>query len=422
MPRYSLSHLTDQALLRDLAGLVAQDRSTTASMLAHLAEVDARKLYLPAAYPSMFAWCVGELRLSEDAAAKRIQAARLARRFPVIFPALADGRLHLAAVCLLAPHLTTDNAAELIEAAMDRTKAQVEFLIAERFPMPDLVACVALVAAGSSKCPEHVCERSEQHAPGHVTEPLVSETDAQLAPGRVEPRASVKPLAPQRFGLQVTIDAETQQLLQDVRALMGHTIPSGDLAAVLRESLRITKQALEKRRFAETCQPRRGRRTKSARHIPAHVRREVWKRDQGQCTFVSDSGHRCESCTRLEFDHVIPVARGGEATITNLRLRCRAHNQYEAERVLGESFMRGQRDRRTQRAPEPQARPAAPAEPDPSQDAMPWLRALGFSVSEAKRAVEQSGASPGASLEDRVHAALSHLSPGRTIRPARATA
>ena len=95
MTRYSLSHLTDSALLRDLATLVAQDRSTTAAMLAHLAEVDARKLHLPAGYPSMFAYCVGELRLSEDAAAKRIQAARLARRFPAILPALAEHRLEL---------------------------------------------------------------------------------------------------------------------------------------------------------------------------------------------------------------------------------------------------------------------------------------------------------------------------------------
>jgi hypothetical protein len=97
------------------------------------------------------------------------------------------------------------------------------------------------------------------------------------APQRVaEPApAKVTPLAPQRFGLQVTIDAETQH----VRALMGHTVPSGDLASVLRESLRITKQALEKRRFAESSKPRPGRRTKCTRHIPAHVRREVWKRD-----------------------------------------------------------------------------------------------------------------------------------------------
>jgi 5-methylcytosine-specific restriction endonuclease McrA len=126
---------------------------------------------------------------------------------------------------------------------------------------------------------------------------------------------------------------------------MGHTVPSGDIAAVLRESLKLAKQALEKKRCAATSEPRPGRRTKSARHIPARVRREVWRRDQGRCTFVSDNGHRCESRTRLEFDHVTPVARGGEATISNLRLRCRPHNQYAAERVFGARFMAGKRER-----------------------------------------------------------------------------
>src|SRR5438128_11630628 len=106
MPSYSLSHLSDRDLLRNLACLVAQDRNTTAELLAHIAEVDARRLYVPAGFPSMFLYCVHELHLSEDSAYKRIQAARTARQFPAIFDALAQGRLHLTAVNLLAPYLT----------------------------------------------------------------------------------------------------------------------------------------------------------------------------------------------------------------------------------------------------------------------------------------------------------------------------
>src|SRR2546425_12742193 len=117
MNSYSLCHLADRTLLRDLATLVAQDRTTTAALLAHLAEVDARRLYRPAGYPSMYLYCVQELGLSEDAASKRIHAARAARRFPALFAALADGRLHLSAVVLLAAHLTEDTAEELMAAA-----------------------------------------------------------------------------------------------------------------------------------------------------------------------------------------------------------------------------------------------------------------------------------------------------------------
>src|SRR6185312_1189578 len=115
MRDYSLTHLSDAVLLRDLAALIAHDRVTTAAVLAHIAEVDARRLYAPAGYPSMHAYCVGELRLSEDAAFRRIRAARAGREFPPLFAALAEGKLHLAAMSLLAPHLTRENVDELIE-------------------------------------------------------------------------------------------------------------------------------------------------------------------------------------------------------------------------------------------------------------------------------------------------------------------
>ena len=108
MNRYSLTHVDDQALLGNLKALVAHGCTNTADVVAHIAEVDARKLYLPAAYPSMRAYCIHELHLSEDAAFKRIRAARAALRFPAIFVALAEGRLHLSAVVELAPCLTPE--------------------------------------------------------------------------------------------------------------------------------------------------------------------------------------------------------------------------------------------------------------------------------------------------------------------------
>src|SRR5678816_810081 len=90
MKSCSLSQLADHVLLRYLATTVSQDRGTTAILLALIAEVDARKLYVPAAYSSMYLYCVRELRMSEGAAFKRIRAARTARQFPAIFAALAD--------------------------------------------------------------------------------------------------------------------------------------------------------------------------------------------------------------------------------------------------------------------------------------------------------------------------------------------
>jgi hypothetical protein len=71
------------------------------------------------------------------------------------------------------------------------------------------------------------------------------------------------------------------------------------------------------------------------RDIPRHVQRTAWRRDGGQCGFVAPDGHRCTERTFLEFHHIRPYARGGLATVENISLRCRRHNQYEAELVFG---------------------------------------------------------------------------------------
>src|SRR5437870_8862758 len=130
MDNYKLTHVRNEALLRDLATLVAKDRATTALLLAHVAEVDFRKLYLRRACSSMHVYCMRELHLSEHEAYLRIQAARAARRFPILFTAVAEGRLHLSAVAALSQHLTRANVGELVEAATHKSKAEVLELLA----------------------------------------------------------------------------------------------------------------------------------------------------------------------------------------------------------------------------------------------------------------------------------------------------
>jgi len=155
----------------------------------------------------------------------------------------------------------------------------------------------------------------------------------------------VKPLAPQRFALQVTIDEELHQDLRYAQELLSHELSPGDVAAVLKMAVKALISQLEKRRFAAADKPRLGQtqRGKTVRHIPAAVRRAVWKRDGGQCTFVGENGHRCAERRYVQFDHALEVARGGDSSVANLRLRCRAHNQYTAERAFGADFMRHKR-------------------------------------------------------------------------------
>jgi hypothetical protein len=338
MSRYALKHLSDSALLHELRTLVAQDRATTAQLVAHLGEVDARRLFAPAGYPSLFAWCIAELHFSEESACRRIRAARLARQYPTIFDMLADGRLHLTAVDLLAPRLTQQNAQELLSAATHKSRAGIERLLAERFPQPDLPTLVAPIVAAASP---------SQLSPGTAASPICATTNAALASSFPSPATvmhKVAPLAPQRFAIQCTVSQEIHDKLRYAQELLGHAVPNGDLAQVLDRALDALIAKLEHDKFAQTDRPRPCKRSDDARHIPASVKRAVWERDGGRCTFVGENGHRCESRTRLEFDHVEPVATGGHATVKGLRLRCRAHNQHEAERAFGRDFMNARRN------------------------------------------------------------------------------
>ena len=130
MHSYRFHHFGDGELARELTTRATTDRVQLAELLACMAEFDARQLYRPAGYPSMFAYCVGALAMSEDGAGKRIYVARKARRFPAVFPALADGRLHLTAVVTVGHWLTEANAVELLRAQLGDDVLAVLHLIA----------------------------------------------------------------------------------------------------------------------------------------------------------------------------------------------------------------------------------------------------------------------------------------------------
>ena len=228
----SLRHLTDETLLRDLNALVAHDRTTTVALVAHLSEVDLRRLYRPRGFSSMFQYCIRELGMSEDVAWRRIIAARLARRFPRIFPALADGRLHVSGVALLKDYLTQGNADDLLAAIEHKSRREIGLILAERFPKPDVptrvraIVAAATTASAPTQTPGNSCS---EHPSGSESERLLGTQDAtpdpnsqnlpapvrvnvtmpeQLAApaGTIAVRPKLTPLSPERFALQVTID------------------------------------------------------------------------------------------------------------------------------------------------------------------------------------------------------------------------
>lgn len=112
----ALERLDDRELLAQAVRLARGESRVTALLVAHLAEIDSRRLYLGEGYGSLFAYCVNALGLAEPAAYRRIYAARLARRYPRVLEALAEGHTTLAALGVLGPVMTGDNCSRLLAA------------------------------------------------------------------------------------------------------------------------------------------------------------------------------------------------------------------------------------------------------------------------------------------------------------------
>ncbi len=222
-----LHQLSDEDLLRRTGELTRRFQRTEAALLAHLSEIDVRRLYLREACSSLFAYCTERLHFSEGEAYHRIAAARAAREHPVVLEMLADGRLHPTAVALLAPHLT---------------------------------------AANRDAC---CCRPSSL-----VSSPILAR-----------------------------------------RRRLPHMRPSSRHVAV----------------------------RPSSRYIPAAVRRAVYARDGGQCTYRDARGRRCSAREHLHFHHRIPYAHGGDHSVDNVALLCRAHNRFLAEIDYGTAATSGVR-------------------------------------------------------------------------------
>ena len=147
-------------------------------------------------------------------------------------------------------------------------------------------------------------------------------------------------LAPERYKIQFTGSVDTHDKLRRAQDLLRHAIPNGDLATIFDRALTLLVAYLERTRLAAAKRPRKSSMSDSgSRHVPAAVKREVWARDQGRCAFVGTTG-RCAERGFLEFHHLVPFADGGPTVTDNLELRCRPHNQFEAERWSGPMLVR----------------------------------------------------------------------------------
>lgn len=207
-----LRSVADDVLLRRLAELTRDSRRVEVDLVAHIGEVDARRLFAREATPSMFVYCTERLHLSEAEAYLRIAAARASREHPELLVMLGDGRLHLSGIARLAPHLTLENRDVVLRRAAHRSKRELEELVAELAPRPDAAAAIrklpgrSAAAAATRLVPDAVAPGLELSMASGSPSPLVpggavapaGDGGRQLVPDAVAPTglASERPLVP----------------------------------------------------------------------------------------------------------------------------------------------------------------------------------------------------------------------------------
>jgi len=246
--------LSDRDLLARLEMLAGRERESLVELVAHLAALDRRPaLYVAHGYGSLFSYCTQALRLSEDAACNRIDAARTCGRFPVILDLLASGEVTLTTVRLLGRHLTPENHEAVLARAKGRTRQQIDLLVAELAPRPDVPSSVrrlpgvATPSAATAPAPPALSPSSSE--PAAVAGP----SPAALLP----PRRTVQPTAPERYRVQFTIDQETHDEFRRLQALLRREIPDGDPAAIFKRAVRLMLEKVENKKLGITKKPRR---------------------------------------------------------------------------------------------------------------------------------------------------------------------
>jgi hypothetical protein len=330
---WKLEHLADAELEGGLRELLARGRQTDARVVAHLAEVETRRLHLKSGAESLFAYCQKCLNLSENQAFYRIVAARAARQFPSIFELLARGEIHLTSLALLNKYLTDENHLELLNRARGKTKRELLELLASLAPRPDVESAIR-------KLP--------------TRRPLGSPRAATAGP-----TGCLEPLSPTAYRLQLNTTPQLKKKLELARDLMSHGNPSGDRAVVVERALDLLITKLNKERFGQlacrrglTPLPSASQATgevgapqleapaqeaaRKRRHIQNEVRRQLIARDGLCCTFTSETGQRCRARAFLQIHHDHAWSKGGPDTLDNLRLLCGSHNRLLAELEFGQ--------------------------------------------------------------------------------------
>jgi 5-methylcytosine-specific restriction endonuclease McrA len=338
----SLKTLSNEALHKTTQSLVAEERKLTTSILWHLHEIQSRRLHSEMGYGSLFDYAVKALGYSEAAAGRRIAAMRLLADVPEAEPALQKGDLSLSTLCTLQHFfqrknepVSRDEKKSLVFAFQGKSRRECEKELAELDPKACAPAERERAVSATQTEIRFVADDSLMEKLTQIREfdaHVLSENASYLELFHRMADLTLKKLGRAR-ATETQAKAGSSSLLQSTpsKAISMKTTSLGTSPPAEQRTETNTRPALNARLAPKT---------RPERYIPAPLKRQVWLRDQGRCSFRSSDGRRCESRFALEIDHRIPLALEGKTNLTNLRLLCRPHNRHQAVSSLGASAMR----------------------------------------------------------------------------------
>jgi hypothetical protein len=351
--------LSEARRLRDaIAALLRRERAAMADFLIALSDFDRRRGWEVLGYANLFAFLTSELGLTPAPTYWRLEAARLLQRFPELIEPLRQGRLCLTTLGELSRVLTEENSAAVLPRFLGISSREAKEVVAELVPRPapPMRTVIRPLSTGRTAETAPTLMAPALGAPantdsGSLWAPKVEPAAPALVPAAPR-RDEVDPLTAELSRLSTTVSRRFLQKLKSAREGLGHAIPGATTEQVLEAALDLLleKQARARGQVKRPCtvaptatpndapiatEPPPHRRLGHREAIPAAVKRAVWQRDDGRCTWPLDGGGRCGSTHRLELDHVVPRAKGGEPTLENLRLLCGRHNQLAAQQSFG---------------------------------------------------------------------------------------
>ena len=329
-----LEKISTRDLHRSAEKIVCAEKKKLALLIAHISEISRRKAHLELGYKNLFDYIVEHLGISAGSAYLRMQVANICRDYPEILECLSKNEISLTVAGLLCVYINKENCSKLLDGCKGKTKREVEKYLVELRPKPVFKTMI----------------RKQPVKKSILSKEEVKQGGPQMSPG------TVSPACPDVYNFRFSADEGFREKLMRLAEVLGIESTERNMQVVIEKALdlaldrkdpkkklerRIKRQKSKERQESSPAEENTESSKKRSRYIPARIRERVLERASYRCEYIGSEGCRCTQRTGLEIDHREPFARGGGNSESNLRVLCKRHNGFQAERDFGEEFIKG---------------------------------------------------------------------------------